>query len=136
MDFPLTTITSLLSLLLIFFYSSRVGGVRRKQKIKIGSKKKNKKKGNEGATEEFNNANRIHYNTIENIIIFLPALWLFTMTVKSDFYSSVLGFIWIVGRVLYGLGFPNKRAFGFVLSLLVNMILIFFTIYKCLNFFQ
>jgi hypothetical protein len=40
MDFPLTTITSLLSLLLIFFYSSRVGGVRRKQKIKIGSKKK------------------------------------------------------------------------------------------------
>ena len=43
---------------------------------------------------------RVHLNTIEGLLLFLPALWLFALTV-SDLYAAAVGVFYPVGRILY-----------------------------------
>lgn len=61
---------------------------------------------------------RAHTNTLEWIPIFLPALWLFAVY-WSPIGASALGGVWIVGRILYFLGYiaaPQKRYPGFFIQ--------------------
>jgi len=83
------------------------------------------------------NANRIHYNTIENYVIFLPNLWLFAFFSGNDFYAFCAGCAWFSFRILYLLGFPKKRGTGFGLSLLTQFALGLSTIYfACLKLLE
>ena len=57
------------------------------------------------------NAVRGHMNTIEWLAIFLPSMWLFAIYWNAN-WAAALGAIWIVGRILYFVGYtkaPNKR---------------------------
>jgi glutathione S-transferase len=61
---------------------------------------------------------RAHTNTLEWMPIFLPALWLFALCC-SPLWATVLGAVWIVGRILYFLGYaaaPTKRRPGFFIQ--------------------
>src|SRR5436190_1992833 len=61
---------------------------------------------------------RAHLNTLEWMPIFLPSLWLFAIY-WSSLGATVLGLTWIVGRVVYFLGYiaePNKRFPGFFIQ--------------------
>jgi glutathione S-transferase len=49
---------------------------------------------------EFERAFRVHQNTQEQLVLFLPALWLFVMLL-SPVWGGVIGLAWIAGRVLY-----------------------------------
>ena len=67
---------------------------------------------------EFLVALRVQANTVEQLILFLPLLWL-CATYMSDQYAAGFGAIWVVGRVLYALGYyraANKRSLGFFIS--------------------
>jgi len=58
---------------------------------------------------------RAHTNTLEWTAIFLPALWLFAVY-WSPLWASILGAVWITGRILYFIGYraaPQKRYPGF-----------------------
>lgn len=58
---------------------------------------------------------RAHTNTLEWIPIFLPALWMFAVF-WSPTWASALGAVWVVGRILYFVGYiaaPEKRFPGF-----------------------
>jgi len=58
---------------------------------------------------------RVQQNTLEQLVIFLPALWLFSEFV-SPVWGASLGAVWIVGRVLYAWGYyqaAEKRMVGF-----------------------
>lgn len=58
---------------------------------------------------------RAHANTLEWMPIFLPALWLFAIY-GSPRWAAVLGAIWIVGRIVYFIGYrmaAEKRFAGF-----------------------
>ncbi len=69
---------------------------------------------------------RVHQNTMEQLIIFLPALWLFAYYVSASI-ATVLGFVFIVGRVVYERGYvaePKKRAPGVVLTAIANALLL------------
>lgn len=58
---------------------------------------------------------RAHSNTLEWIPIFLPSLWLFAIY-WSVTWATVLGLLWLVGRVAYFVGYlsaPLKRYPGF-----------------------
>ena len=47
---------------------------------------------------------RAHTNTLEWMPIFLPAMWLFAIY-WSDLWAAVLGAVWIIGRIVYFVGY-------------------------------
>jgi uncharacterized membrane protein YecN with MAPEG domain len=69
---------------------------------------------------------RVQYNTIEQLVIFLPALFAFGHFV-SPLWAAALGAVFILGRALYARGYvqdPAKRGPGFGLTLLANSVLL------------
>lgn len=70
---------------------------------------------------------RAHYNTLEWLPLFLVPLWLFALY-WSDLVAAGVGVVWIVGRVLYQLGYvkdPAKRELGFLIQALAVAVLLF-----------
>jgi len=69
---------------------------------------------------------RVQMNTLELLVVFIPALWLFGRYV-SEPWAAGLGGVFIVGRLLYLLGYvkdPKKRELGFGLSFLPVVVLL------------
>ena len=69
---------------------------------------------------------RVQQNTVEQLVVFVPALFLFARYVGPR-SAGVLGIVFIVGRALYARGYvadPEKRGPGFALSFGVNAILV------------
>jgi glutathione S-transferase len=69
---------------------------------------------------------RIHQNTMEQLVVVLPALWLFAWYVEP-LSAAATGLVFIAGRWMYGSGYakdPAKRATGFVIGILAQTVLI------------
>ena len=69
---------------------------------------------------------RVQQNTIEQLVIFLPSLYLFAAFVNENLAAG-LGLVFIVGRILYARGYvedPAKRGPGFMLTFVPNLILL------------
>ena len=65
--------------------------------------------------EKFERVFRVQQNTMEQLIIFFPALWIFGSYV-SPTYGAGLGMLFLVGRIMYARGYvqsPDKRGPGF-----------------------
>ena len=63
---------------------------------------------------------RVQQNTIELLVAFVPAIWLFGQYV-STLWAAILGVVYLVGRVVYLKSYvadPEKRGAGFGLSAL------------------
>jgi len=76
--------------------------------------------------EQFERWFRVHYNTLEKLIVFLPALWLFGYYV-GQYYAAGLGLIYLVGRPLYAVSYtrdPASRTLGTLVSELPILIMI------------
>lgn len=70
---------------------------------------------------------RVQANTLEWLPLFLPSLWLFAIY-WSDLVATILGVIWIFGRILYAFGYisdPSKREIGFIIQALATAVLLF-----------
>ncbi len=71
---------------------------------------------------DFERVFRVQQNTLEWLPIFLPLLWLFALYV-SDWGAAVLGLVWIVGRLLYIVGYSDdadKRHRGFLVQAIAS----------------
>jgi glutathione S-transferase len=69
---------------------------------------------------------RVHQNTGEQLIVFLPSLWMFAVYV-SDLWAGLLGLVFIGGRVLYASSYfvdASKRAPGFMISIAATLVLL------------
>jgi glutathione S-transferase len=61
---------------------------------------------------------RVQMNTLEQLVVFLPSLWIFGYYI-GETWAAGFGAVFIVGRVLYLLGYvadPKKREIGFGMS--------------------
>ena len=70
---------------------------------------------------------RAHTNTLEWLPIFLPSLWLFAVY-WGDLAAASVGAVWIVGRVVYFLGYladAAKRTPGFFIQASAVGVLLF-----------
>jgi uncharacterized membrane protein YecN with MAPEG domain len=75
---------------------------------------------------DFERAVRIQQNTLESLVPFIPALWLFA-TMNSGLLAAILGFIWLIGRLLYAVGYAKearKRSLGFMIAAVPLLIFI------------
>lgn len=63
----------------------------------------------------FQSAMRVQVNTLEQMALFLPSLWMCAYFL-ADRWAALGGALWIVGRIVYALGYykaPAKREIGF-----------------------
>lgn len=77
--------------------------------------------------EDFERVFRAHQNTLEWLPLYLTSLWLFAIYWRDD-VAAILGVVWIIGRVLYGLGYAREagaRSLGFMVQALVVAVLLF-----------
>jgi uncharacterized membrane protein YecN with MAPEG domain len=69
---------------------------------------------------------RVQQNTVEQLVVFLPSLFLFANYV-SPFWAAMLGWVFIAGRFLYARGYiadPAKRSTGFTIGFVATAILL------------
>jgi glutathione S-transferase len=75
---------------------------------------------------EFQRAYRVQANMVEQMVFFLPSLWLFA-NAWGDILAAVIGVFWPIGRILYARGYyiaADKRGPGFLISMLASIILL------------
>jgi uncharacterized MAPEG superfamily protein len=112
----LTAIVTVLAVLLFFWTGFRVGGMRGKHAIQAPATT---------GHPEFDRAYRVQMNTLEQLVIFLPLLWIANayFHMLSPFLVGALGLVWIVGRIVYAFAYmadPAKRGMGFTISILAT----------------
>ncbi len=76
--------------------------------------------------ELFERTLRVQQNTLEQLIIVLPTMWIFAQTV-SPMWAAILGAAFFVGRILYCISYrkePGKRAAGFLIGMLATLALL------------
>ncbi|MGY3531083.1 MAPEG family protein [Bradyrhizobium sp. USDA 4452] len=74
---------------------------------------------------DFERVFRIQMNTLEWMPIFLPSLWLFAIYI-GDVAAAAVGVIWVVGRIVYFIGYREavaKRSRGFGIQAMAAIIL-------------
>ncbi|WP_417478346.1 MAPEG family protein [Maricaulis sp.] len=107
--YPFTMLGTLGAVLMTIIFMARVGMARGKTGIKAPAM---------SGSEEFERANRVHLNTVEQMVLFLPVLWIFA-TLAGDLYAGIGALVWLIGRVLYSQGYmadPGKRELGFMIG--------------------
>jgi glutathione S-transferase len=80
---------------------------------------------------EVERALRVQGNTIEQVVIFLPLLWVATLYFHG-WIPAALGLVWCLGRVLYAFGYmkeANKRGPGFGIAALASLALLVLSIW-------
>ncbi len=68
---------------------------------------------------------RVQANTVEQMVLFLPALWLCASN-WGDLPAAAGGAVWVLGRLWYAIAYyrnPAKRGPGFMLSTLATVFL-------------
>jgi len=76
--------------------------------------------------EPFERALRVQQNTLEQLVFFLPCLWLAAL-LDNTTVASGLGLVWVGGRIAYAVGYlqaPEKRGPGFGISFLSSAALL------------
>jgi glutathione S-transferase len=106
------TIT-LLALLQFFFFLQLVGMARGRYGIKAPAVTGN---------EIFERYFRVQMNTMEQLIVFLPALWIASLyPLVAYYWIALIGAVYLIGRFIYQRSYvadPDKRSLGFALSAL------------------
>ena len=109
-DYVYPGILSSLALLVYYFTLFKAGMARGKYNIPAPS--------HEGP-EEYVRRVRVHQNTMEHLVLFLPGLWLFAYAV-DPIWAAGIGVLWPIGRLWYAFAYyeaAEKRGPGLYLSM-------------------
>ena len=107
--YHLTALITLLAIAFYFFFVFFVSRSRTLTGVKVPEM---------SGHPDFERAFRIQMNTLEWMPIVLPALWLFAVYI-GDAAAAGLGAVWIIGRVVYFVGYSKaaaKRGPGFMIQ--------------------
>ncbi|MBE9164641.1 MULTISPECIES: MAPEG family protein [Microcoleaceae] len=105
------------ALILYFILTLNVGRARFKYKVSPPQMTGN---------PDFERVVRVQQNTLEQMILFLPSLWIFSQFI-SPIWAAGIGAVWIIGRILFAWGYyqaAEKRAAGFGISTLATLTLL------------
>jgi len=117
----MTALVAIVTVLVLLFYvwtSLGVSRMRGRHKIDAPAM---------GGHSDLERAVRVHMNTLEWMVIFLPGMWLCAAYV-NPILAAATGVVWIVGRYLYMTGYmkdPKSRSTGFMIQLLATVVALF-----------
>lgn len=116
-SFPWTIGASILALFVMSWLTMRVGAARGKYNVTAPATT---------GHPLFERHYRIQMNSVEQFVMFLPALWLFAAA-WGDVYAGLLGAMWSLGRVIYAISYaqaPEKRGPGMMIGFLALIALL------------
>jgi glutathione S-transferase len=119
---PWISLVTILSLILFFVVTINVGRARAKYGVKAPEMSGN---------ADFERVLRVQQNTLEQLALFLPALWIFGNFI-APIPAAIIGGVWILGRILYAWGYyqaAEKRGPGFGISSLATIVLLLGSLY-------
>ena len=104
-----TALVILVALIEYMVFGFLVGGARARYKVAAPAT---------SGHPDFERYFRVHYNTLEMLVVFIPAAWLFGLYL-SPRWSAIIGAVFVIGRALYAIGYiraAEKREVGAMLS--------------------
>ena len=110
-------IVTALALIQFVFFGFQVGATRQKTGVKAPAM---------AGDPAFERMNRVHVNTLEQIVVFLPALWMYGMFVNS-LWGAGMGVVYLAGRFVYRSAYlkdPAGRGPGFMMTLLPTTVML------------
>lgn len=118
----LPALVILLTVILLFATIFLTGRARAKYQVKAPAT---------SGHPTFERAYRIQMNTLEQVVMFLPTLWL-AARFGNPTWAGILGLVWLVGRAWYMVAYlrdPAKRGPAFGLAMLAWGLLLLLAIY-------
>ena len=113
----LVAIVTVLALAQFVYFSIQVGSMRAKHDVKAPAVT---------GHAEFERMFRIQQNTMEQLVAFVPALWIFGWLV-NPLWAAGLGIVYIIGRFIYRSSYlkdPGSRSAGFTISILPTAVML------------
>jgi glutathione S-transferase len=110
-------IVTALALLQFIVFGFKVGSARGKYGVKAPAVTGN---------EIFERCFRVQQNTLEQLVVFIPGLYIFGRYV-NPLWAAGLGVVYLIGREIYAATYvkdPAKRSLGFGLTFLPSVILV------------
>lgn len=115
--YPLTSLAVVLALLVYLVLGFLVGAARGKFNVPAPAS---------SGHPEFDKRYRVHMNTLEQLALFLPAVFL-AVPVLGDAVTAAIALVWSLGRIIYARAYfadAAKRGPGFGLTFFPTLILI------------
>ena len=115
---PLTTLVAMIALLEFVTFALLVGRARGAYGVDAPAT---------SGHPEFDKRYRVQMNTLEQLVVFLPAVFAFAWFV-GDGWAAGLGAVFVIGRALYARQYvadPASRGPGMMLSFVPNLVLVF-----------
>jgi uncharacterized MAPEG superfamily protein len=115
-----------LAVLLFFACTANVGRARGRYGIKAPAT---------SGHPDFERVFRVQMNTLESLVMVVPSLWLFA-TYESFQWATILGAVWLVGRILYAITYTrdaSARGPGFLIGMLSSITLLVGGLYGILK---
>ena len=110
-------IVTILALIQYFVFGVQVGQMRVKHGVKAPAI---------AGHPEFERMFRVQQNTLEQLLMFLPALWIYGYF-GNPLWAAAAGIVFIIGRFVYRRGYvsdPAKRGTGFTISIIATSYLL------------
>ena len=109
-------IVTVLALMQYMYFGIQVGGAHQKFGVKAPSM---------AGDPQFDRVYRVHQNTLEQLIVLIPALWMYAEFV-NPLWGAGMGVVYLIGRFIYRAEYikdPATRTLGFSLSFLPGAIM-------------
>jgi glutathione S-transferase len=126
----LSACATLLAVLILYYTFAQAGRMRARHNIQAPATT---------GHPQFERALRVQMNTVEQVVIFLPILWIATTYFRIiGWLPAALGFVWCLGRIIYSIHYmaaAEKRRLGFMISNAANIALLVLSLYGLLATF-
>jgi len=110
-------IVTVLALMQYMFFGIQVGGAHQKYGVTAPTM---------SGDPKFDRVNRVHQNTLEQLIVLIPALWIYAHYV-NPLWGAGMGVVYLIGRFIYRAEYlkdPSTRTLGFSLSFLPGAVML------------
>ncbi|MAE97248.1 MAG: hypothetical protein CL910_21565 [Deltaproteobacteria bacterium] len=113
----LPALVTALALLEYMFFSFKVGTSRARYEVPAPAT---------SGHPEWERLFRVQQNTLEQLVVFLPSLWVFSSLIGPTL-GAAIGMGFVIGRPIYFASYvrdPESRTTGFLIGYLTNVVLL------------